>query len=552
MTQCDFPWLNRVTCMAKAEASNTQAPTSKPITPRPTRSPSKKPSIKPLEQNQWPYGTYTTEWPTFSPSSEAPITPPPTPRPTPKPTGKPINCDGDLGWHIMNNGCSNNDIYPEIWASDNLKAEMFHPSWEACCQAFFPPGECAKYDICADIDTNSGGGSTEPIQRDTPTPTPGTKICPYGWHVHKTSNLGCSNSDDIVESWLQPDLVEYMFYVKHEDCCKKFFPISNGACPKYDVGCQVEGDDKPVEDTPSPTNKPSTSDPGHIGNDVTVSSESLWEHMEVVDLSMTKFTTTASKPWQLTNDYAVSGSNSVNNSLTTRGESSKLTLSLNCLTPGVLLYELRHDVFAPWAALQVLRDDETIAAFFGHSDDPVWNTENIFLTNGIHSIVWDVSTQDSEIPPGQRGTGTVWIDDVRFVEAILLDWEDNIVDEEIVSFEGFGKWRIDGAMPGKTSPNSLHSPKGLLPGEQSSMVITQTSQSSSGLISFDVHVGLGKFSFYIDGVKKYEEDGPAEDTSTYQEKIDKGTHKYEFKYEPPSHANMPMSMVWIDNIMITK
>ena len=442
---------------------------------------------------------------------------------------------------------------------------MFHDTFDACCNAIFNPDgnnanfSCEKYDVICHNDDGGGGGPT-PVS----SPDSGSNECKYGWHVNRATNAGCTNNEEVVEGWLAPALVDKMFFSRLEDCCLTFFPNSKGDCPGDDIGCYQPGDtpltpDTPP-DTPSPTNKPTngpTNEPTNepeppADNPAPVPSGPLFEDMEVSEVSSTKFTTSSDKPWTISDEYAVSGSKSIKNALTSRGESSKLTLSMDYPTRGVVFYELRHGVYMPWAQIQVYRDQELVVGFQGHTGDATWSTEHISVTEGTHDIVWDVNTFDMALPPGTRGSGTVWIDDVRFVETVLFDWEDSTIDQDLVSFKGIGRWKIDDTMPGPADSKSLsiHSPRGLLPGEDSSMIIKQNSPSG-GLCSFDVHIGLGKVLVYVDGVLSYSKDGPGGDTVNYAIDISPGEHTYEFKYQPPPHANMPMSMVWIDNIMIT-
>lgn len=167
-------------------------------------------------------------------------------------------------------------------------------------------------------------------------------------------------------------------------------------------------------------------------------------------------------------------------------------------------------------------------------------------------------------PPTVRGASTVWMDDVRFIGfgtpdpddsdgpsdsmgPVLMDWDDEVVDGDVVSFEGFSKWRVDDSLPGPKTGSAIHSPKGLLPGEYSTLSIKHSS-ARGGKVSFDFHLGLGTMYFLIDGEVKYSEARPGQGTKTKEFTTTPGEHTYSWKYEPPPHANMPMSMVWIDNV----
>ena len=69
-------------------------------------------------------------------------------------------------------------------------------------------------------------------------------------------------------------------------------------------------------------------------------------------------------------------------------------------------------------------------------------------------------------------------------------------------------------------------------------------------VSFDCHLGLGKISFYVDGNLEFFEDRPGIGTQRVDAKFDRGEHTLSWKYEPPIHTNMPLSMVWIDNVQM--
>jgi len=246
---CRFDWLEYDTCLSRADVNQTPGPTPpppsiSPSTSTPSRAPSAKPSKLPTKKPS-PLKPSQTEWPTFSPTTTEPTGPDPTKRPTKSPTKKPVDCIG-MGWHvdhIKTDGCSNNENYLEIWLMPHLKDQMFHPTAQACCDAFFAD-DCVIYDICApdddDSPSDSGGGDiTDPVtmpppEEDSEIDKTG-EVCKYGWHVHKMNNDGCTNNEDIVDAWTSPQLINRMFYSDHASCCEVFFP--NQACQKYDTGC---------------------------------------------------------------------------------------------------------------------------------------------------------------------------------------------------------------------------------------------------------------------------------------------------------------------------
>jgi len=401
---------------------------------------------------------------------------------------------------------------------------MFKTTPQECCEQFFPNKSCEVYD------TGCSGGGSAPEPTPGPPSPPSSSCAGHGWHVHREANDGCTDDDNIVEAWLQPYLKDQMFYPSSQGCCDKFFPTKD--CKVYPSAC---GGPAPVEPTPGPP-IPSSSN----------SATNFFEDFEGGDLSLTKFETRGI-PWRIDEEFVFNGAKSVKNSVTKPGQSSKLILAMDFPADGLLIYELRHDVFMPWAKLEVKLDEMVDKGFQGHTDAAKWETQKISVTKGLHEIVWDVNTMNVALPPNQRGSSTVWIDDVRFFGTLTLDWEDNEFDDNLVSFSGIGKWRIDDSLPGPKTGVSAHSPNGLLPGEHSTMEIKWYSPSG-GLVTFDCHVGLGTISFYIDDTLEYTEDQPGKGTQTVDTVISPGEHTFSWKYEPPEHANMPMSMVWIDNV----
>mmetsp|Transcript_44444 Transcript_44444/g.94598 ORF Transcript_44444/g.94598 Transcript_44444/m.94598 type:complete len:90 (-) Transcript_44444:150-419(-) len=89
-----------------------------------------------------------------------------------------------------------------------------------------------------------------------------------------------------------------------------------------------------------------------------------------------------------------------------------------------------------------------------------------------------------------------------------------------------------------------------MPGEHSTMEIKWTSPNG-GLAAFDLHLGLGKVSFYLDDTLEFSLDKPGRGTQRVEATMSPGKHFLSWKYEPPAYANMPMSMVWIDNVELS-
>jgi len=274
----------------------------------------------------------------------------------------------------------------------------------------------------------------------------------------------------------------------------------------------------------------------------------FFEDFEVGDISSTQFTT-SDLPWTIDDEFASTGAKSIKNALTKRGQSSKLILAMDYPTDGLLLFDLRHDVFMPWAKMDVTRDGVKHLFFQGHEGPAKWEQHKIPVTQGFNEIVWDVSTIDAPIPPNPQGASTVWIDDVRYFATRTIDFDDDEFDKDLVSFSGLGRWSIDDSLPGPKTGLAAHSPKGLLPGESSTMIIKWTS-SSGGPISCDIHLGIGKVSFFVDDQLEYTENRPGKRTQNIEASVGPGEHILSWKYEPPPMANMPMSVVWVDNVVL--
>ena len=187
-SQCRFDWLDRSTCLARANGANdetpnptTRAPTTHPTTKSPTQNPTtKNPTTKPTQSIN-----VLTDFPTFSPTEGEVITPRPTPKGTPKPT-----MDCTALWHVHrtnNDGCTNNDDYPAIWMTQ-MKDQMFHDTFEECCAAFFKDDEveCQEYNICDSDGGDDDGDGSEPNDDEgtTPVSSPdGDCKGTMGWHV---------------------------------------------------------------------------------------------------------------------------------------------------------------------------------------------------------------------------------------------------------------------------------------------------------------------------------------------------------------------------------
>ena len=172
------------------------------------------------------------------------------------------------------------------------------------------------------------------------------------------------------------------------------------------------------------------------------------------------------------------------------------------------------------------------------------------ITQGYHEIVWDVLTKDMETPGLRRGSGMVWLDDLRFLETVVIDFEDDQFDDDLISFSGIGRWKIDDSLPGPKTGIAAHSPRGLLAGDHSTMEVKWNS-ANGGFLTFDFHLGMGRLTFLVDDELRVGESRPGQGNQVGSAAFPAGEHVFSFKYEPPPHANLPLSNVWIDNIVIT-
>ena len=345
------------------------------------------------------------------------------PGPVPPPSGS-SRCHG---WHMNKaspDGCIDDENIDQAWLNENIKHIMLHPTSEACCNHFFQDRECKVYEVgCTESAPGPGpaddGGSTA----GDDTADAGTVCGGHGWHVDKNNNDGCSNDDNFTPAWLDnPGLKEMMFYTTPQACCDHFFKGKAADCQHHD--CNGGGPappppvpqdsapppDGPQDSAPPPVPPPPVPPPGPASSNSALSKPEGFE-----DGSLGVFTTEG-KPWTITDEFSASGSKSIKNSNTSRGESSKLVLSMDVPSDGTIFYELRHDVFVPWHELEIRVDGTVVGRFAGHDGEPTWETQKFTVKQGTHEIVWDVFTKDMQMPPvPPRGEGNVWLDDIRFV-----------------------------------------------------------------------------------------------------------------------------------------
>lgn len=158
---------------------------------------------------------------------------------------------------------------------------------------------------------------------------------------------------------------------------------------------------------PSSLNSPTGGSPTPPSFDGPIEDESLSEGFEDGDLRMTVFDTGYyDLPWTIDDTFSFSGSKSVKNPLTERGEYSTLTLSVNARTEGHLSFQLNHNVFMPWALLQIKLDGELLLGYPGHEGESKWEEVNIPVKQGHHDLTSEVKSMDLPTSPNPRGTRT--------------------------------------------------------------------------------------------------------------------------------------------------
>lgn len=112
----------------------------------------------------------------------------------------------------------------EQWAlNDRSKELMFHSTAEKCCQSHFFNTECNIVKSNCKVSEEFA----EALSCTTP-----------GWFMSMDRTDGCSNKDDYPEEWLEPSMVNTVFFPTSKACCDEFF--KGRTCVLYDDGCTIE------------------------------------------------------------------------------------------------------------------------------------------------------------------------------------------------------------------------------------------------------------------------------------------------------------------------
>ncbi|KAL3791278.1 hypothetical protein HJC23_000895 [Cyclotella cryptica] len=482
---------------------------------------------------------------------------PETPETTTSSTTMLVSCTNS--WHISTlgaaNTCTNDKAYPAAWDNENIRPYQLFDNPGACCDKFFKGKECNLVNICAVVTTST---------TTTQATASGTQVngdCSNPWHISTVGAANtCTNDNTYPSTWNNPLIRDTQFHPTAEACCDKAF--GNGVCNLVDVCTDTFSSNGyyPVIKWPGCTND--NSFPEYMKG----SSDFFFGSIEAC-CSSSNFVVT---------DYDVCLEKSVDASSpttpATTGTSGKPTPNP---TPAPTHSDVPSgDCSNPWhvsvvGATNTCTNDKTYPS--------AWNDESIrdsqlFVTaeaccekffkgqecNKVNVCPPSTTGTSSTIPnqsttttatTAATTTTTTTSTAASQKQSLFLDWESNLIDETKVRFEGLGKWKIDDTQPCCKTGVSIHNPL-LLPGEYSSMVIDFTIPSSGGKISFNYNMGLGKFTFLIDGDSKVTVAVPGGGSKKFEGSVEPGDHTFTWKFEPPSNPNMPLSYVWIDNISI--
>ena len=328
--------------------------------------------------------------------------------------------------------------------------------------------------------------------------------------------------------------------------------------------------------TASPASEADAAPSGDVGEFI--------ESFESGDIASSLFATSGALPWTIDAEIKSDGEFSVTNSLTQRGQSSKMTMVREFPKPGVLHFQLRSDVYMPWAMFVSLNDTlmcraarylgnslahslfllpcisfvqlvsidgDMKTSVAGHAGEAAFVAKTVDVPSGQHTIDFEVKTIDSLLPPNPKGSGRVWVDNVRFYESVVYDFDDGELGDEFES-GGVGRWRVEDDQPSAPTGMAVRSQKGLLPGESCSLFYTADAGENGSIVGFDSFLGMGTFSFFVDDVVKDRIAIPGAGLRRVSILLSPGQHALEWKYEAPFAPNMPLSAVWVDNISFDK
>ncbi|KAL7543342.1 hypothetical protein ACHAXR_012659 [Thalassiosira sp. AJA248-18] len=189
----------------------------------------------------------------------------------------PPSSSSSCKWHpdmTTQNGCSNDDNYPEEWLEPRVASHMFHATAQKCCDEFYLGKSCELYDRgCqalagpapepavpppepTDPPSEPAGPPPEPAAPlpEIAVPPVNVKCVSPGWHPDIRNQDGCSDGED---QWLQAKMKTNMFQQSSSKCCERFYPGKD--CKVYEDGCKIDPNidaaSRP-KPTPKPTRRP--------------------------------------------------------------------------------------------------------------------------------------------------------------------------------------------------------------------------------------------------------------------------------------------------------
>lgn len=464
-------------------------------------------------------------------------------------------------WHMSTSGakntCTNDDKFPPAWMSNpNIKESTMFDTAELCCNKFFEGQECHLIDVCSTFTTPS-----------EPDPADPTDCFSNLWHIATDgSSNKCINDLNFPAFWTENEHVKAtQLFENSELCCETIF--SGAVCHSEDI-CTGEWSSNgfyPVLKWPGCTND--NNPPEYMKGDnsfffKTIENCCSSSNFEVTDYDLCLERSVASGP--LTTTTTTTSSDAVASSSTSTTTTSTSTTTFTTPPPG--------DCDQKWH-VHTGGSKDTCSNDLEYPD--AWNLPQIAamqlfetaeeccekhfaskpVCHQINSCPPDEPTQSTETSKptaasSQSSTSTsTTTSPVEQRVSLELNWEDKITPD-FVKFEGIaGAWKIDLSQPCCRTGVAIHPPN-LLPGEYSSMIIDYTIPEGGGEITFNYNMGMGMFDFLIDGQTKLTVGVPGGGLKTFQENLSAGDHSFTWKFVPPSHPNLPLSSVWIDNISI--
>jgi len=126
--------------------------------------------------------------------------------PTPSAGGSP-GCP----WHAdtrLEDGCTNDSIYPPVWDRPEIKVNMLHATAKACCDKMMPKKPCKHYARGCTPKTQ------RPTMRPVPLPTPPPTPRPPKYYVDERTGKCVSDKETVKPEWIT------ITYPTYNRCCE--------------------------------------------------------------------------------------------------------------------------------------------------------------------------------------------------------------------------------------------------------------------------------------------------------------------------------------------